>query len=804
METESLAKEKLLLEGLNCPSCASKIEAKVGELPEVEESKMNFMMKTLEVKMRIDQDEVIEKIAKIADDIEPGVEVKRTKQRAVKQNKKLTLEGLDCANCAQKIENRVNELEEVAKADLNFTLQELSIEVNDAKVLAEVVTTVREIVHDLEPDVIVKEDNESCCGHDHEHGHSDSQSHSDSDSQADNNELKSEGIRIGIGVVFFAAALLLKLSFVGELALYGVAYLIIGGKVLSKSARNISKGQIFDENFLMSIATIGAFAIQEFPEGVAVMLFYEVGELFQDLAVNRSRRSIKSLLDIRPDYANLKDGDEVKEVDPNQVQIGDLIVVKPGEKVPLDGEVVEGESMVDTAALTGESVPRKVKPGEEILSGMINQDGLLTVKVNKEFGESTVNKILELVQNAASEKAPTEKFITKFARYYTPGVVFGALALAIIPPLVIPGAAFSDWIYRALVFLVVSCPCALVVSIPLGFFGGIGSASKQGVLIKGGNYLEALNKVKTVVMDKTGTLTEGVFDVAEIVPEGDWSKEDLLELAAQAETNSNHPIAQSILEAYQGENIKPDRIDDYQEIAGHGLKVTVDGKEILAGNHKLMEREEINYDDGIDSSGTIIYIACDNEYVGYILISDKIKEDAKKAITGLKKLGVDKVVMLTGDNEQVAQSVANELGLDDYYAELLPDQKVEKVEEMLKGPNEDQNLIFVGDGINDAPVLARSDIGVAMGGLGSDAAIEAADVVLMKDKPSNLIDAINIAKFTRKVIWQNIILALGVKGIVLMLGAFGAATMWEAVFADVGVALLAVLNAMRITRFKGE
>jgi len=798
MEAESLAKEKLLLEGLSCPSCASKIEAKVGDLSEVEDSKMNFMMKTLEVKITANQDEVIDKIAKIVDDIEPGVEVKRTKQADVNKKKKLTLEGLGCANCAQKIENRVNKLDGVAKADLNFTLQELNIEVNDAKALSEVVITVREIIHDLEPDVVVKEDEGDFCNRDH--GHKQSHSHS----EEDNNELKSEGIRIGIGVVFFVAALLLKLSFVGELALYGVAYLIIGGKVLFKSARNISKGQIFDENFLMAIATIGAFAIQEFPEGVAVMLFYEVGELFQDIAVNRSRRSIKSLLDIRPDYANLKDGDEVRKVDPNQVQIGDLIVVKPGEKVPLDGEVVEGESMVDTAALTGESVPRKVKQGEEILSGMINQDGLLTVKVNKEFGESTVNKILELVQNAASEKAPTEKFITKFARYYTPGVVFGALALAIIPPLVIPGAAFSDWIYRALVFLVVSCPCALVVSIPLGFFGGIGSASKQGVLIKGGNYLEALNSVQTVVMDKTGTLTEGVFDVAEIVPEGDWSREDLLELAAQAETNSNHPIAQSILEVYRGEDIKPDKIDDYQEIAGHGLKVTVDEKEILAGNHKLMKREKINYDDGIDSSGTIIHVACDNDYVGYILISDKIKDDAKEAITGLKRLGVDRLVMLTGDNEQVAQSVANDLGLDDYYAELLPDQKVEKVEEMLKGTNEDQNLIFVGDGINDAPVLARSDIGVAMGGLGSDAAIEAADVVLMKDKPSNLIDAINIAQFTRKVIWQNIILALGIKGIVLILGAFGTATMWEAVFADVGVALLAVLNAMRITRFKGE
>ncbi|AGB42207.1 heavy metal-translocating P-type ATPase, Cd/Co/Hg/Pb/Zn-transporting [Halobacteroides halobius DSM 5150] len=699
------------------------------------------------------------------------------------------LEGLSCADCAGKIERQVNQLPEVSEANLNFASQKLKIKVDNSNKLASVVEEAKKLVKDIEPGVEIREEVNDQSHEGHSHSHS------------DNDNLKSEFMRLGAGSIFFIAALFLDLNLWGEWALYGIAYLTIGGKVLSKSAKNISRGQIFDENFLMTIATIGAFAIQEFPEGVAVMLFYEIGELFQDIAVNRSRRSIKSLMDIRPDYANLKRDGQVEEVGPEQVEIGDIIVVKPGEKVPLDGEVIEGESMLDTSALTGESVPRKVEPGEEVLSGSINQDGLLTIKVTSDFAESTVNKILDLVENAASEKAPTENFITKFARYYTPVVVFGALALATIPPLVISGATFSDWIYRALIFLVVSCPCALVVSIPLGFFGGIGSASKQGVLVKGGNYLEALNSVKTVVMDKTGTLTEGTFEVAKLVPEDKWSKDELLKLAAQAETNSNHPIAESILRAYDGEKINTEEIDSYQEIAGHGLQVVVDSKEILAGNHKLMEKEEIKYPT-TKESGTVIHVAYDGEYVGYILISDKIKDDAAAAISGLRELGVEQLVMLTGDNERVAKSVASELDLDKYYAELLPDDKVTQVEELIRDRDENDKLVFVGDGINDAPVLARSDIGVAMGGLGSDAAIEAADVVLMKDKPSNLVDAINVAKFTRNIVWQNIALAFIVKGVVLAMGAFGMATMWEAVFADVGVALIAVLNAMRITRAK--
>ncbi|GAB6138660.1 heavy metal translocating P-type ATPase [Halanaerobaculum tunisiense] len=699
--------------------------------------------------------------------------------------KEFWLEGLGCADCAAQMERKINQLEGVTEADLNFVNQKLVIEVVDTQNRSQVVASAKEIIHNIESDVVVKENSSD-----------DQQNDEFSDV---NDDLIPKWLRLGSGALFFLVALLFNFSFGTELVLYSIAYIIVGGQVLAKSARNILQGKVFDENFLMTIATLGAFAIQEFPEGVAVMLFYEVGELFQEIAVNRSRRSIESLLDIRPDYANLKQEGEVQQVAPEEVQIGDEIVVKPGEKVPLDGEVIAGESMVDTSALTGESVPRSITAGEEILSGFINQEGLLTIKVTSEFGESTVNKILDLVENAASEKAPTENFITKFARYYTPVVVFGALALAIIPPLFISGAVFSDWLYRALIFLVVSCPCALVVSIPLGFFGGIGSASQQGVLVKGGNYLEALNNVQTVVLDKTGTLTEGVFAVTKLVPEEGWSEEELLELAAQVETNSNHPIAESILEAYDGAEISSEDIDSYQEIAGHGLDVVVEEKEILAGNHKLMEAEGISYSSP-EESGTVIHVACDRSYVGYILINDRIKEDSAEAIAGLKELGVKKIVMLTGDNQQVASSVAEQLDLDQYYAELLPDDKLAEVENLLTDQSDSDKLVFVGDGINDAPVLARSDIGVAMGGLGSDAAIEAADVVLMKDQPSSLVDAINVANFTRKVVWQNIILALGIKGIVLLMGAFGMASMWQAVFADVGVAVLAVLNAMRITR----
>ncbi len=611
---------------------------------------------------------------------------------------------------------------------------------------------------------------------------------------------KKELIGLGIGAVLFIIAAVFQFSSTVEFILYFASYVLVGGEVLLRAGKNILRGQVFDENFLMSVATIGAFAIGEFAEGVAVMLFYQIGEFFQGRAVNRSRKSIADLMDIRPDYANLKLENEVKKVSPQEVKINDYIVIKPGEKVPLDGVVVEGESMVDTSALTGESVPREVKAGNDVLGGFINKNGVLTVKISKEFEQSTVSKILELVENASSKKAPTENFITKFARYYTPIVVFAALGLAVIPPLVIEGATFAEWIYRALTFLVISCPCALVISIPLGFFGGIGGASKNGILIKGGNYLEALNSVDTVVFDKTGTLTKGVFKVTDINPSKDISKEELLEYAAFAESYSNHPIATSILNAYSKE-IDKEKIENYEEIAGHGIKVNVKRKEVLAGNKKLMDLNKIQYKP-VDNVGTVIYIALDGNFAGSILISDEVKIDSKNAIKGLKDIGIKNTAMLTGDNKKVGVKIANELGLDEVYAELLPDEKVEKLEMLDKQKSEKGKLVFVGDGINDAPVLARADIGVAMGGLGSDAAIEAADVVLMTDEPMKLVNAIKIAKRTKKIVWQNIMFAFGVKAIVLLLGAGGHASMWEAVFADVGVALIAVLNAMRVLNVK--
>lgn len=562
-------------------------------------------------------------------------------------------------------------------------------------------------------------------------------------------------------------------------------------------SENITRGQVFDEHFLMSVSTIGAFAIGEYPEAVAVMLFYQVGEFFQSLAVKRSRKSISDLMDICPDSATVKRNGVLQVVSPESVAVGEIIVVKPGEKIPLDGIVVDGESMLDTKALTGESVPRSIRKGDEALSGCINQSGLLTLKVTKSFGESTVSKITDLVENASARKAPTENFITTFARYYTPVVVGMAAVLAIIPPLVL-GGGWSEWLRRGFVFLIVSCPCALVISIPLTFFGGIGAASKRGVLVKGSNYLEALNKVSVVVFDKTGTLTKGVFEVANIIPAAGYQKEQVLEYAAQAESYSNHPIAKSILATY-GKPIDQKQFSDFEEISGHGISVMVQGKKVLAGNSKLMESEKIAYA-ACDAAGTKFYVAADGSYVGCILIADEVKPDSKCAIAELKKIGVEKTVMLTGDDERIGKSVADELGLDAYYAQLLPDQKVEKLEMLDKQKRQGSKLAFVGDGINDAPVLARADVGIAMGGLGSDAAIEAADVVLMTDEPSKLVEAIDVAKATKRIVMQNIVIALGIKSVFLVLGALGMAGMWEAVFGDVGVTIIAVLNAMRILK----
>ncbi len=606
--------------------------------------------------------------------------------------------------------------------------------------------------------------------------------------------------RIIIGAAVLATAVLLSLNNEWlQIALFIISYIIVGGDVVKRAVKNIFKGQVFDENFLMSIATIGAFFIGKYPEGVAVMLFYQVGELFQSYAVGKSRKSIASLMDIRPDYANVKKGDELVKVDPDEVQIGDIIVIKAGEKIPLDGKVIEGSSMIDTSALTGESIPREVEVGSDILSGCININGVITAEVTKEFGESTVSKILDLVENASSKKSNSEQFITKFARYYTPVVVIIAVFLAIIPPLVIDGATFSDWIYRALAFLVVSCPCALVISIPLSFFGGIGGASKKGVLVKGSNYLEALAETEIVVFDKTGTLTKGVFNVQEIHPEG-VSKEELLELTAHAESYSNHPISLSLKRAYSKE-IDNGRISDVEEISGHGVIATVDGKKVMAGNIKLMKMMDIPYFKG-ELIGTIVHVAVNNKYIGYIVIADEVKEDSAQAIKELKAANIKQTVMLTGDNKSIGSKVAKELGLDKVYAELLPADKVEKLEELFSQKSKKGKLAFVGDGINDAPVLARADIGIAMGGLGSDAAIEAADVVIMTDEPSKIATTMKISKKTLKIAHQNIVFAIGIKIIVLILSAFGITTMWAAIFADVGVTIIAVLNAFRALNVK--
>ena len=606
--------------------------------------------------------------------------------------------------------------------------------------------------------------------------------------------------RIIIGVAVLATAVLLSLNNEWlQIALFIISYIIVGEDVVKRAVKNIFKGQVFDENFLMSIATIGAFFIGEYPEGVAVMLFYQVGELFQSYAVGKSRKSIASLMDIRPDYANVKKGDELVKVDPDEVQIGDIILIKAGEKIPLDGKVIEGSSMIDTSALTGESVPREVEVGSDILSGCININGVITAEVTKEFGESTVSKILDLVENASSKKSNSEQFITKFARYYTPVVVIIAVFLAIIPPLVIDGATFSDWIYRALAFLVVSCPCALVISIPLSFFGGIGGASKKGVLVKGSNYLEALAETEIVVFDKTGTLTKGVFNVQEIHPEG-VSKEELLELTAHAESYSNHPISLSLKRAYSKE-IDNGRISDVEEISGHGVIATVDGKKVMVGNIKLMKMMDIPYFKG-ELIGTIVHVAVNNKYIGYIVIADEVKEDSAQAIKELKAANIKQTVMLTGDNKSIGSKVAKELGLDKVYAELLPADKVEKLEELFSQKSKKGKLAFVGDGINDAPVLARADIGIAMGGLGSDAAIEAADVVIMTDEPSKIATTMKISKKTLKIAHQNIVFAIGIKIIVLILSAFGITTMWAAIFADVGVTFIAVLNAFRALNVK--
>lgn len=610
--------------------------------------------------------------------------------------------------------------------------------------------------------------------------------------------MKKKLIQILISFILFIMALVIPFKNIWiTRGIFIISYIIVGAEIVWKAIRNITRGKIFDENFLMTIATIGAFLVKEFPEAVAVMLFYQVGELFQSYAVNKSRKSISNLMDIRPDYANVKRGDKIEKIEPDEVKIGEIIVVKPGEKVPLDGIVIEGSSMLDTSSLTGESLPREVKVEDEILSGCINQNGLLTIKVTKEFEESTVSKILDLVENASSKKSKSENFISKFAKYYTPAVVIVAVILAIIPPLILQNGSFTDWLYRALTFLVVSCPCALVISIPLGFFGGIGGAAKLGILVKGSNYLEALSQTEIVVFDKTGTLTEGIFEVQKVEAKG-TSKEELIKLAAYAESYSNHPISISLKKAYN-KKIDSSLISETEEISGRGIVAKVEGKEVVVGNSKIMEEKGIKYTE-CKEIGTILYVAINNEFSGYIVIADRIKEDSKRAIRNLKNSNVRETVMLTGDKKAVGESVAKELGIDKVFTELLPAGKVEKVEELIKDKSSKGKLVFVGDGINDAPVLAVSDIGIAMGGLGSDAAIEAADIVIMTDEPSKIGTAIRISKKTMNIVKQNIIFALAVKIGVLILSAVGFATMWAAVFADVGVSVIAILNALRMLK----
>jgi len=697
----------------------------------------------------------------------------------VLMKKELMLNGLTCAHCASVIDEKVKHIDGVKNSNLNFTNKKLSVEIdcdNEEKIIKNII----DIINDTEPGLDIQIEGQR-------------EIKEDKTQKSIKNNEKLNLLKIIAGAIVFIFAFYQEIA--GRenkysLLIFLVAYLLVGSDVLYKALRNITKGRIFDENFLMSVATIGAIAIGELSEAVGVMLFYKIGEYLQELAVGKSRKSISELMQIRPDMANLKLGNTIKVVNPEDVNIGDYIIVKPGEKVPLDGVVIEGSSMMDTSALTGESVLRTVKKGDNLLSGFINKNALLTVQVTKDFSESTASKILDMVENASSKKSKTENFISVFSRYYTPIVVGLALLIAILPPIFMQGATFSEWIHRGLIFLVVSCPCALVLSIPLSYFSGIGVASKQGVLIKGSNYLEALRYVDTVVFDKTGTLTEGVFDVVKVKPVN-ISEDELIKFASIAEVNSNHPIAKSILNYYNKE--------EYEEIASHGIRVKYENNIILAGNEKLMASNNIKIEKSTDV-GTVVYIAINNEFKGYIVIADKIKTDSEEAIRLIKEQGIKETVMLTGDNKEVANFVAKKLKLDKVFSNLLPNEKVEKIEELYKNKIAKEKIAFVGDGINDAPVLARVDVGIAMGGLGSDAAIEAADVVIMTDEPSKIAQGIKISKKTYKIVWQNIIFALGIKIIVMVLGATGIASMWDAVFADVGVALIAVLNAMRIMK----
>ncbi len=773
---------KYRLDGLNCANCASKIEKKVSDLPSVKEVNFNFVTKELKLKVESNKDlnDLLGTVKKIVVDTEDGVDVcELFSIRTIV----CTVEGLDCANCAAKIENKLNSTDGIEEARLNFVAEKLTLKFTNGYDKREMLNIVQDIVDSIESGVKIKE-----------------QDKQNKETKTKNSNMLSEISRFIVSAIIFVVAIIIGDDSKLYLPMFIISYILVGGEVVYKAAKNITKGHVFDENFLMTIATFGAFAIKEYPEAVAVMLFYQIGEFFQGIAVNKSRRSIEQLMTIRPDVANIKINNEIVEMLVEDVNINDIVIVKPGEKVPLDGIVIGGESSIDTKVLTGESMPISVSKDDTVMAGCININGLLTIKVNKHASESTVAKILEMVENATSKKAPTENFITKFARIYTPFVTISAVLLAIIPPLLIQGASFEDWLYRALTFLVISCPCALVVSIPLGFFGGIGNASRNGILVKGGSYLEALNNVEVGVFDKTGTLTEGTFKVTQINQFEVLSKSELLEIAAHVESFSNHPIAISIVNEFSG-NINQELITNFKEISGHGLSATFKGNDVLIGNARLMIKEKVSFKE-TSELGSILYIAVNHKYVGNIVVSDQIKKDSKEAIRLLKSLGVKKIVMLTGDKKEVAENVGKSLGIDEIHSELLPEDKLYQVERLLKNKSKKSKLFVVGDGINDTPVLARADIGIAMGGLGADAAIDVADIVIMSDEPSKIVTAIIVAKKTRRIVWQNIIFTMAVKGFFLTLGAFGIATMWEAVIADVGVTLVAVLNSMRVLNYK--
>ncbi|NMB33260.1 MAG: cadmium-translocating P-type ATPase [Clostridium sp.] len=691
----------------------------------------------------------------------------------------MILQNLDCKDCANKIEEKIKKINGIKSVSINFVTKKLAFELSNENLeKGDVISSISSIAENM--GVIL------------EHG----EDKGEYKHIIDKNDLMSTCISI----LLFSIAFVPTFPYWTKFLLFFVSYLLAGKNVLIRAARNISLGQLWDENFLMTVATVGAFFIGEFPEGAAVMIFYRIGKFLENAAVNRSRNSIADLMNIKPDYANIKIGEGIKKVSPEQVNVGDVIVVKPGEKIPLDGKIIFGDSTVDMSMLTGEFAPKDVGVKNDVLSGSINRGGLLYIEVTKKYTESTVSKILDLVQNASNKKTETENFITKFSKLYTPLVISISVLLAFMPPFIIPGETFSKWFYRSLVFLVISCPCALVISIPLGYFGGIGAASKYGILLKGSNYLEALSDINTVVFDKTGTITKGIFKVSKLNPTDGFSEGSLLKYAAIAESLSNHPIAISITKAY-GKEIDVNKIENFKELAGRGIKLRYGNEEILAGNKLLLQESDIEIPK-VNMPGTAVYIAIDKDYAGNIVISDQIKDDAKKTLSGLKRIGIKNLVMLTGDNKEEALRVGSQLQFDHIYAELLPHQKVEKIEEIAASEKQKNKMAFVGDGINDAPVLSMADIGISMGGLGSDAAMEAADIVLMTDEPSKLIDAIKISRATKRIIRQNIIWAFGVKIMVLLLGAGGIATMWEAVFADVGVTLLAVVNSMRLIKRK--